>query len=203
MNSSEVVALAVEEVGLQGIPPDPACHECGATDMTVGRCDRCGRGICTEHDFIPGDWDYESDLQLCPPCGDSYEVEERAEIVQRGLSRNTRRLLSGLVSREVIPHGASFHIARNLGQGMMNKAAGELAPTWMLYANPMYRAGRRPHGGSPTAVFHGGRRYEGLQSHMPLTWILKQPAEAWVLGPHEDGRALELVVDELPPSWGY
>ena len=56
MNSSEVVALAVEEVGLQGIPRDPACHECGATDMTVGRCDRCGRGICTEHDFIPGDW---------------------------------------------------------------------------------------------------------------------------------------------------
>ena len=189
------------EATVRGTGREQACHECGVADMTVGRCDHCGRGICTEHDFIPSDWDYESDLQLCVPCGDKYEVEERGEIVQRGLSRNTRRLLCGLVSRGVIPHGASFHIARNYGQAMMNKAAGEMAPTWMLYADPWHTLGRRLHGGSPAVVYQGGRRYEGLQSHMPLTWILKQPSEAWNLGEHEDGRALELVVSTLPSTW--
>ena len=191
------------EAVVQGAGIPPACHECGTADMTVGRCDRCGRGICTEHDFIPGDWDYESDLQLCVPCGDSYEAEERAEIVRRGLSRNTQRLLKGLVARGAVPHGASFHIVRDHGQPMMNKAAGEAAPTWMLHSDPLHMMGRVVRAGGPATVVYEGRRYEGVQSHMPLTWILKHPAGAWDLGLHEDGRALEILVDELPPSWGY
>ena len=37
------------------------------------------------------------------------------ETDQRGLSRNTQRLLRGLGARGVVPHGASFHIVRNRG----------------------------------------------------------------------------------------
>ena len=57
-----------------------------------------------------------------------------SELSEKGLTLNTRRLLLGLESRGVcFPEDVSnFYIHRNLGQAMMNKAAGELGPTWEL-----------------------------------------------------------------------
>ena len=59
-----------------------------------------------------------------------------SELSEKGLTLNTRRLLLGLESRGVcFPEDVSnFYIHRNLGQAMMNKAAGELGPTWELMA---------------------------------------------------------------------
>ena len=94
---------------------------------------------------------------------------------QLGLSRNCRRLLRGLESRgvELAPLGVNYHIGRNLGQGMMNKAAGEIGPTWHLLAGPMMQSGRIMRYGSTPTARHEGESFHGVESFMPLTWILK------------------------------
>ena len=63
---------------------------------------------------------------------------EQPALEQLGLSRNARKLLRGLEARGVKldPSGVAYHIGRNPGQGMMNKAAGEIGPTWYLLAGP-------------------------------------------------------------------
>ena len=94
-------------------------------------------------------------------------------IADRGLTRNTRRLLDGLVRRGVSfdRHYDNFYVGRNLGQGMMNKAAGEAAPTWYLMADGLLRHGEVVVSGEvPTAIYEG-KSYHGVDSHMPLTWI--------------------------------
>ena len=57
-----------------------------------------------------------------------------SQLSEKGLTASTRRLLLGLESRGVcFPDDVSnFYIHRNLGQAMMNKAAGEVGPTWEL-----------------------------------------------------------------------
>lgn len=121
-----------------------------------------------------------------------------------GLSRNCRRLLRGLEARgvELEPLGVNYRIGRNLGQSMMNKAAGEIGPTWYLEAGAVTEHGRviRP-GQTPTARF-GGESHHGVESFMPLRWILRFPPEEWALGRSENGLSLVVEVDENPPHWG-
>jgi hypothetical protein len=114
---------------------------------------------------------------------------------------NAERLVAGISHHGYAVFGASFHILRWKGQGMMNKAAGEAAPTWELRANPLWRHGKViANGEHPQVRFPDGevRRIE-VASHMPLTWLLKQAASEWILD-FEDGR-LTVDAPNLPDSW--
>lgn len=50
------------------------CSECSNQDGTVTGCEWCGKMICVEHDFQPGDNGYDSGLVLCTDCGNQYLV---------------------------------------------------------------------------------------------------------------------------------
>ena len=132
------------------------------------------------------------------------EWTERREAVDRlGFTQNTRRLLRGLVGRGASVRAASHYILRDRGQPNMNKAAGEAAPTWCLMSDGMRMGRQMVSIGQRAEVIYEGFRYTGVQSHMPLTWIVKHAPETWELGRAEDGRALEVTVPDLPPHWRY
>ena len=124
-------------------------------------------------------------------------------LLNRCLTRNCRRLVRLLHGRGVEFEGdGTLFIRRNLGQGMMNRAGGTDAPTWELrtdapanYDDHILYPGRGP------ALTFDGSRYLGLQSHMPLTWILRQPVEEWEIAPHEFTGGLLVTVKTLPPHW--
>lgn len=112
--------------------------------------------------------------------------------------------MEGLVSRGVtLPPATGYYISRNRGQGMMNKAAGEIAPTWHLMKDGLMRFGQLVSSGNTPLVRYEGREYRGVGSYMPLTWILKHPPAEWELGPGEDDRMLEVLVNKLPPHWRF
>ena len=137
-----------------------------------------------------------------------------SELSEKGLTVNTCRLLSGLESRGVcFPEDMSnFYIHRNLGQAMMNKAAGEVGPTWELMQDGeqirrFTRGGERARqvrtaNGRDVEVEWEGRKFPRVQGYVPLLWILKHPASDWKLGLYPDDRSFEVNVDTSPPHWG-
>ena len=127
-------------------------------------------------------------------------------IDEKGLTENTRRLLKGLLARGVtFPSAVNYCIVRDSGQGMMNKAAGEAAPTWYLKQDvySLYRPNKarwRNWGGTNPKVTLDDREYLfGVASHVPLTFILKHPPDQWQF----QGRfgVLRVTVGKLPPHW--
>lgn len=149
------------------------------------------------------------------------QVLDDNDVVDQCLTENTRRLVRKLLDMGVEFTGQSatmynrytdrsreplqtLFILRNHGQGMMNKAAGEAAPTWHLAANAAHRLGRVDSwsGGYPLLRYNG-REYIGVNSHMPLTWIVRQPLEDWNLSRAEVSDALEVLVRDNPPHWKF
>ena len=110
----------------------------------------------------------------------------------------------------------NLFIQRFHGQGMMNKAFGECAFTWLLEANGMKGRRRRSnwYGGegsrNPMIVLPGeeieGWRLESREvgSHLPLTWILRHKPAEWDVG-HSDGYGLMIDASGIPDHWarGY
>ncbi len=124
-------------------------------------------------------------------------------ISERGLTRNTCRLLRGLqATGATVEPRSNFAIRRDRGQPNMNKAAGETAPTWHLEADVGHKFGRIvSYSFVPVIIHHQGRRFEGVQSHLPLTWILKHDPSEWGIARAEVGDAMELLVNDNPPHW--
>ena len=127
-----------------------------------------------------------------------------SELSEKGLTVNTSRLLSGLESRGVcFPDDVSnFYIHRNLGQAMMNKAAGEVGPTWELMRDGEQIGRRGTQNGRDAEVEWEGRKFPRVQGYVPLLWILKHPASDWELGLYPDDRSFEVSVGTSPPHWG-
>ena len=122
-----------------------------------------------------------------------------------GLTSNTRKLLRGLDWNGVeLESSYNFYIARNHGQGMQNKAMGEMMPTWGLLCDGQSLR-NSTHAGRVPDVWYDGKQYRGVESHMPLTWILKSASSEWSLGPRGDGAgySLWIDVDEMPPHWRF
>ena len=153
-----------------------------------------------------------------PPRG----VLDDNDVVERCLTENTRRLVRKLLDLGVEFIGVSattrhrysdgrgreplqtLFIQRNHGQGMMNKAAGEAAPTWHLASNAGHRLGRiHSWSGGYPLLRYDGREYAGVNSHMPLTWIVRQPLEYWSLSEAEASDALNVLVRDNPPHWKF
>lgn len=120
-----------------------------------------------------------------------------------GSSRNARKLIRGLEARgvELNPVGVAYHIGRHRGQGMMNRAMGEIGPTWYLLAGPATRHGKIVHPGRTPDAVHGGESFHGVESFMPLGWILRFPPEEWGLARSDNGHSLVVEVDPNPPHW--
>ena len=58
----------------------------------------------------------------------------RFDEIGTGLTRNTPRLIEGLLNAGVeFAPARNYYIARNHGQSLMNRRAGEVAPTWELW----------------------------------------------------------------------
>ena len=94
----------------------------------------------------------------------------------------------------------TFSIGTNPGQGMMNKAAGEIGPTWWLGVNGYHDRKRIYDAKSRLKAEWNGEAVTEIESHMPLGWILKQPPAEWELGDKEYG-VVEVMVRKSPPSW--
>ena len=126
-----------------------------------------------------------------------------SQLSEKGLTANTRRLLLGLESRGVcLPDDVSnFYIHRNLGQAMMNKAAGEVGPTWELMRDGEQVGRGWTHNGRDAEVEWEGRKFPRVQGYVPLLWILKHPASDWELGLYPDDSSFEVSVGTSPPHW--
>ena len=126
-----------------------------------------------------------------------------SQLSEKGLTASTRRLLLGLESRGVcLPDDVSnFYIHRNLGQAMMNKAAGEVGPTWELMRDGEQVERRGTQNGRDAEVEWEGRKFPRVQGYVPLLWILKHPASDWELGLYPDDRSFEVSVGTSPPHW--
>ena len=88
---------------------------------------------------------------------------------------------------------------------MMNKAAGELGPTWELMrdgADVRVRRRTVTRNGYPLTVNWEGKTYTAVQSYVPLIWILKHPLTEWELGLYPDGQSFGVNVPDSPPGWG-
>ena len=144
---------------------------------------------------------------------------KKDDILQLCVNSNARRLVNGLIEC-----GCSFHfnfVPENLfinrfnGQGMMNKAFGECAFTWILEANGV-RGRRKCHGhlgglGSrnPRILLPGedlddysdyflsGRE---VGSHLPLTFILRSKPDKWEIQ-HVRDYGVTIDVPGLPEHW--
>lgn len=121
------------------------------------------------------------------------------------MASNAEKLVIGLRSRGVILSGEDFYIMRDFGQPMMNKGAGECAPTWYLHCDPtiFQRTGRNT-GGDPSVEYEGRTEINvEVCSYMPLLWILKHPTEEWDIEWETLGgfRRLNIGVNGLPPTW--
>ena len=127
-----------------------------------------------------------------------------SQLSEKGLTASTRRLLLGLESRHVcFPDDVSnFYIHRNLGQAMMNKAAGEVGPTWELMRDGEQVGRGGTQNGRDAEVEWEGRKFPRVQGYVPLLWILKHPASDWELGLYPDDRSFEVSVGTSPPHWG-
>ena len=127
-----------------------------------------------------------------------------SQLSEKGLTASTRRLLLGLESRSIcFPDDVSnFYIHRNLGQAMMNKAAGEVGPTWELMRDGEQIGRGGTQNGRDAEVEWEGRKFPRVQGYVPLLWILKHPASDWELGLYPDDRSFEVSVGTSPPHWG-
>ena len=168
------------------------------------------------------------DLDLSPPTDDpgghviaAPSTLERARAMDLCLSENARRLVGKLVDLGVEFTGRSvdtlqrtlirrrqdalqtMFIRRDHGQGMMNMAHGEIAPTWHLAANAAHVLGRVHSwsGGEYPLLQYGDAEYVGVNSYMPLTWILRQLLKEWSFNRAEDSDALAITVRNDPPHW--
>ena len=132
------------------------------------------------------------------------EEPERRQPKPTGLTRNTQRLLDGLLRIGVEIDGfTAFAVIRDHGQPMMNKAASEYAPTWSLHDNVSHSMGRRMGVGRLARVKAHGRTYEGVESDTALTTILKCPPEHWELSLADNGHSLWIDVPDAylcPPG---
>lgn len=117
-----------------------------------------------------------------------------------GMSRNADKLLKGLTERGVrFQSPMTCYIQQNRGQGMMNKAAGEAAPTWELMQDGLFYLGRLYQSGHHPVVEFEGEVLTGVCSHFPLGWIVRHQPSVWELSSYI-GR-LEVHVPDLPPQW--
>lgn len=115
------------------------------------------------------------------------------------MSRASLRLVRGLRSRGVWlpPDDSRFYVDVCRGQAVMNRAAGEAAPTWYLLCDALRHGRRVVHPGTPPPVRFDGRSVDRAEvcSHMPLVWITGQPPSDW-----------EICWDDLFPGrlnvWG-
>lgn len=119
---------------------------------------------------------------------------------------NAQKLIDGLEANGYIVHGASCHILRYHGQGMMNKAAGEAAPTWKLLANPMWRLGEVIRNGQqPTVRLPSGKVISNVDigSHLPLTYIIRHKPSLWDVDykNYYGMEEIRIYVPDLPESW--
>ena len=128
---------------------------------------------------------------------------EQPALEQLGLSRNARKLLRGLEARGVKldPSGVAYHIGQNPGQGMMNKAAGEIGPTWYLLAGPGTQHGKVIQPGSTPTARYGSESFLGVESYIPLGWIVRHPPQEWGLNRSDNGLSLVVEVNDNPPHW--
>ena len=132
-----------------------------------------------------------------------------ARILEIAATQGTRRLIRGLFSRGVTIYPATnYYIGRDRGQPMMNKAAGELAPTWRLARDGLWarRPGWHDDGCAdrtkPMARWNE-KEYREITSHIPLGWILKTDPARWDMRPSDDYGDDTLVIEtpDLPPHW--
>lgn len=105
---------------------------------------------------------------------------------------------------EIRPMGVVF-ILRDNGQPMMNKAFGEVAPTWELRCDALHHHGRLEDAGDAPEVWSDGRSIGQCEigSYLPLGFILKQPKDS-VQIKFEDSvplPRLAIYCDGLPESW--
>jgi hypothetical protein len=101
-----------------------------------------------------------------------------------------RKLLEGLASLGYTVQDGEPRLIRHLGQAMMNKAAGEAAPTWEVC--------------DATFAIRGEPLLNhiypmNIGSHHPLSWVLKFPPDQWSFDT-EFGR-LHITAPNLPPHW--
>lgn len=124
-------------------------------------------------------------------------------LAHTGLTANTKKLMRGLFENGVAFEGivTTSEIRRNHAQGTMNMRAGEAAPTWFLRINMAHMFGRAVESGKDPIVHYKGEQFVGVQSHMPLKWILKHDPAEWDLGRDDDGVSLHIDVPNLPPHW--
>ena len=131
------------------------------------------------------------------------------QILEIAATQGARRLIRGLFSRGVTIYPAmNYYIGRDLGQAMMNKAAGELAPTWWLARDGLWTLRRGWHGdGSGDSAKPMARwndtDYREISSHIPLGWILKTNPARWHIRTNEEHSedALGIETPDLPPHW--
>lgn len=132
-----------------------------------------------------------------------------SDILELCMSRGSRRLVKGLLARGVALRGAfsNLFIMRDHGQPMMNKAAGEIAPTWRLAADGLFR-GHRLVGYSglddDLALEFDGKIYGPVESCAPLGWIIRHKPEEWEIGLNpwnEWDDHLWVDVGTIPPHW--
>lgn len=118
---------------------------------------------------------------------------------------NAQKLVKGLSDLGYSIWGTSFHIHRWLGQGMMNKAAGEIAPTWVLLADPLWRFEKVIQNGSnPNVTLPDGEKGKmEICSHIPLSHILKCTPEEWEISVDRVTGTPRLIIDvpDLPEGW--
>jgi hypothetical protein len=88
---------------------------------------------------------------------------------------------------------------------MMNKAAGEAAPTWELRCDALYRGVRPlPYGHDAPDVEFDGKKVANCEigSHFPVTWLLRHKPETWEIYWHLDlPNQLRVDAPKLPPNW--
>lgn len=97
------------------------------------------------------------------------------------------------------------YVERDLGQAMMNKAAGEMAWTWELLVDPLVRSssGRIvARGMTPVVTMPDGtKRPRRIGSHMPVAHILATAPADVSIDEHDLFDGLHIDTADLPDSW--
>ena len=122
------------------------------------------------------------------------------------MTKNARKLVEKLHMLQYTVHGRYFQIYRYYGQSMMNKAAGEAAPTWELLVDPLYNTitGKIVNNCmTPTVTFPDGTMIPRLEvcSHFPLMHIISQPLKEWEIDYQEEYDRLFITTKKFPPCW--
>jgi hypothetical protein len=114
---------------------------------------------------------------------------------------SAERLVSKLAKLGYVVEEGDYVIDRDYGQPMMNKAAGECAPTWALLINVGLFAGKR----DPMVRFPDGvvKQVE-VSSYLPLLHILRTPLSEWEIWVNPEGLddRLTILTSSNPESWG-